>query len=47
MALSKRQRATYTRYAIYTLSILAVGVMVLLVDWTRLSNAMFKWEIVK
>jgi polar amino acid transport system permease protein len=47
MALSKRQRATYTRYAIYTLSVLAIAAMALLVDWTRLSNAMFKWEIVK
>jgi polar amino acid transport system permease protein len=37
----------YTRYAIYTLSILAIVVMALLVDWTRLGNAMFKWEIVK
>ncbi len=47
MAISKRKRAMYTRYAIYTLSILAIVVMTLLVDWTRLGNAMFKWEIVK
>ncbi len=47
MAMSKRKRAMYTRYAIYTLSILAIVVMALLVDWTRLGNAMFKWEIVK
>ena len=47
MAISKRKRAMYTRYAIYTLSILAIVVMALLVDWTRLGNAMFKWEIVK
>ncbi|CAB4682588.1 unannotated protein [freshwater metagenome] len=47
MAISKRKRAMYTRYAIYALSILAIVVMTLLVDWTRLGNAMFKWEIVK
>jgi polar amino acid transport system permease protein len=47
MTLSKRQRAMYTRYAIYTLSVLAIGVMALLVDWSRLGNAMFRWDLVR
>ena len=47
MALSKRKRAMYTRYAVYALSIAALVAMVLFVDWSKLSNAMFRWEIVK
>jgi hypothetical protein len=47
MALSKRKRAMYTRYAVYALSIAALVAMVLFVDWSKLSNAMFRWNIVK
>ena len=47
MALSKRQRATYMRYALYTVSVAALIAMALLVDWARLGTAMFQWNIVK
>jgi polar amino acid transport system permease protein len=47
MALSKRQRATYMRYALYTISVAALIAMALLVDWERLGTAMFQWNIVK
>jgi polar amino acid transport system permease protein len=47
MAISKRQRAAYIRYAVYYLTIAVVIVMALLVDWGRLGSAMFKWDIVK
>lgn len=47
MALTKRQRALYTRYAVYALSVIALIVLALLIDWNRLGSAMFKWEIVK
>lgn len=47
MALNKRQRATYMRYALYTVSVAALIAMALLVDWSRLGTAMFKWNIVK
>jgi polar amino acid transport system permease protein len=46
MALSKRQKAMYTRYVVYILSIALLLAVALFVDWGRLSNAMFKWDIV-
>jgi polar amino acid transport system permease protein len=47
MALSKRQRAMYMRYALYTASIAVLIAVALLVDWGRLGSAMFQWDIVK
>jgi len=46
MALSKRKKAMYTRYAVYVVSIALLLAVALFVDWGRLSNAMFKWDIV-
>jgi polar amino acid transport system permease protein len=46
MALSKRKKAMYTRYAVYAVSIALLLAVALFVDWGRLSNAMFKWDIV-
>lgn len=47
MALSKRQRAMYMRYALYTASIAVLIAVALFVDWERLGTAMFQWDIVK
>jgi polar amino acid transport system permease protein len=47
MALSKRQRAMYMRYALYTASIAVLIAVALFVDWGRLGTAMFQWDIVK
>ena len=47
MALSKRQRAMYMRYALYTVSIAVLIAVALFVDWGRLGTAMFQWDIVK
>ena len=47
MALSKRQRAKYMRYALYIASIGVLVAVALLVDWERLGTAMFQWNIVK
>ena len=47
MALSKRQRAMYMRYALYIVSVAALIAVALLVDWARLGTAMFQWNIVK
>ena len=47
MALSKRQRSMYLRYALYMVSVAALIAVALLVDWSRLGTAMFQWSIVK
>ncbi len=47
MAISKRQRAMYIRYAVYVLSVVAVIAVALFVDWQKLQRAMFDWAIVK
>jgi polar amino acid transport system permease protein len=47
MALSKRQRSMYMRYALYTVSIAVLIAVALFVDWGRLGAAMFQWDIVK
>ena len=47
MALSKRQRAMYMRYALYIASIGVLIAVALFVDWGRLGTAMFQWDIVK
>ena len=47
MALGKRQKARYTRYGVYTLSAAVVVAVALFVDWGKLRNAMFRWDIVK
>lgn len=46
MALSKRLRAQYVRYCIYALTFAALVAVALFVNWPRLTNAMFKWDLV-
>lgn len=47
MALSKRRRAMYMRYALYIVSVALLIAVALFVDWGRLGTAMFQWDIVK
>jgi len=47
MALSKRKKAMYMRYFMYIVSIAILIVVILFIDWGRLGNAMFRWNIVK
>jgi len=47
MALSKRKKAMYMRYAMYVVSIAFLIAVILFIDWERLGNAMFRWNIVK
>ena len=47
MALSKRKKAMYMRYAMYAVSIAFLIAVILFIDWERLGNAMFRWDIVK
>ena len=47
MAISKRKRAQYIRFGVYALSVALVVAVVLLVDWSRLQGAMFRWDLVK
>lgn len=46
MALSKRRKARYRRYLVYTVSVTVLVVVALFVNWGRLSDAMFRWDIV-
>ena len=46
MAISKRKKAQYRRIAVYVLSVVALLAVALVVDWSRLQGAMFKWDIV-
>lgn len=46
MALSKRQKALYLRYAVYAVTLLVLIAVALFVNWGRLSDAMFRWSIV-
>lgn len=47
MAISKRKRAQYTRYGVYGITFAALVAMVFFVDWNKLQDAMFRWELVK
>jgi polar amino acid transport system permease protein len=46
MAISKRKRAKYIRFSVYSASLAALVVVALLVDWNKLQDAMFRWDIV-
>lgn len=46
MALSKRERAMYIRWAVYAVSIAVLIAVALFVDWGKLADAMFRWDIV-
>jgi polar amino acid transport system permease protein len=45
VSLSRRQRATLTRYAIYAGSLALVVWVVLAADWTKLQASFFDWEV--
>lgn len=47
MALSRRQRLQIVRGVVYTASGAALAAVVLAVDWGKLSDALFRWDIVK
>jgi polar amino acid transport system permease protein len=47
MSLSKRQRANLLRYFVYVATLIALALLIFIVDWSKLSNAMFKWRIIK
>jgi polar amino acid transport system permease protein len=44
--MTRRQRARLARWAVYAASLGVVVWVALLVDWARLRNALFRWEIV-
>lgn len=46
MALSKRRKAQYRRYAVYAFTVAVLVAVALFVNWGRLSDAMFRWDIV-
>lgn len=46
MALSPRKKSQYLRYGVYAFSLAVLIVVILLVDWGRLRNALFRWDIV-
>ena len=47
MSLSRRQRINLMRYGIYALTLVALALLALAVDWSKLGEALFKWEVVK
>ena len=46
MALSKRRKAQYGRWVVYSVSIVVLIAVALFVNWGKLSDAMFRWDIV-
>lgn len=46
MALSKRRKAQYGRWAVYGVSIAVLIAVALFVNWGKLADAMFRWDIV-
>lgn len=46
MALTKRQRARALRYSVYGASVAVVVWVAWVVDWSRLSNALFRWDLI-
>ncbi len=47
MAMSKRQRAIYLRYAQYALILIVVAAIVVAADWAKLRDSFFKPDLVK
>jgi polar amino acid transport system permease protein len=47
MALSRRQRLRAIRGGIYALTVVALASLAIVVDWSALGGALFKWEIVQ
>lgn len=46
MALSRSRRSMLRRRGVYAASLVAVAAVVTAVDWNRLADAMFRWDIV-
>lgn len=46
MALSKRRKAQYGRWVVYGVSIAVLIAVALFVNWGKLADAMFRWDIV-
>ena len=46
MALSRSRRRMLRRRGVYAASLVAVTAVIIAVDWRRLADAMFRWEIV-
>ena len=46
MALSRSRRRMLRRRGVYAASLVAVTAVIIAVDWNRLADAMFRWEIV-
>ena len=47
MSLSKRQRANLIRYCVYAGTLIVLALVIFLVDWSKLTHAMFEWRIIK
>lgn len=46
MALSKRKRSMYIRWTVYAVTIALLIAVALFVNWGRLADAMFRWDLV-
>ena len=46
MALTRRQRARALRYSVYGASVAVVVWVFTVVDWSRLSRALFRWDLI-
>ena len=47
MNMSRRQRLQLVRGGIYALTIAALALLIISVDWGALGGALFKWDVVK
>jgi len=45
--MSRRQRLQLVRGGIYALTIAALALLIISVDWGALGGALFKWDVVK
>jgi polar amino acid transport system permease protein len=45
--MTRRQRARLTRWSVYALSVAIVAWLVLAIDWGRVQDAFWRWELVK
>ncbi|MGH9213414.1 MAG: amino acid ABC transporter permease [Acidimicrobiales bacterium] len=45
--MTPRERARYLRWAVYAITLAVVAWIVLLVDWGRVQDAFFDWELVR
>jgi polar amino acid transport system permease protein len=45
--MTRRQRARLTRWSVYALTVAVVAWLVLAIDWGRIQDAFWRWELVK